>query len=90
MISDMLQCPILYYSIIRYAPAVTLRVKIQKIHLHTTLTASNIQIATVRVWKAKPPPILVRNTDLPSSTPSYKTRTHLHLPYLIIIHSHLW
>ena len=49
MLGDLLHCPILYYSIIRYIPVVSLRVEIPKTHLHTALTTNLPQFAHGRL-----------------------------------------
>ena len=55
VLSDMLQCPVLHYSVIRRSPTTSLRVRILKTHLHTALTTSNNQLALVRAWRATVP-----------------------------------
>ena len=48
-LSGMLQCLVLYYSVIQHAAVTSLRVKILD-HLRTALTKFDSQIARVRIW----------------------------------------
>ena len=71
MLSDILGCPILSFTIIRRAPAVILRVKILNIHLHTVLTKPDSLLVTVRAWKVKPTHTNFReNIDLREPPPN--------------------
>ena len=56
VVSEILRCPILSYSIIRQSPAISIRVRVLKSHLLTSLTSYNNQRATVRAWISRTTP----------------------------------
>ena len=52
-LEELLHCPVINYSLLRYTHATVLKVKILKLHLHTALTAPDQSSVVVRIWKTK-------------------------------------